>query len=303
MKSRLSLSLLFIIFGVLAVVAEDKRFVVLVASYNNSKWYKENLKSILDQSYRQYRIVYVDDYSSDKTANLVETFLKERKVNYNKLTIHYNDNLDLLSTSQYVSFLSTLIKAKQKNCKFLLVRNEQRKFALHNLIMAIYACGDREIVVEVDGDDFLAHSNVLKKLNDVYNIRNVWLTYGQFKNLSNGRRCSWNMKIPDSVVVARSIRKYPHLPTHLRTFYAGLFKKIKLEDLVFEGGFYKMTWDVAFMLPMIEIAADKFHYISEPLLIYNDLNDINDHKVDGKLQMNLSKLIRRQPRYESAEKL
>jgi len=296
--------LLFIMMS--SLVAKERvfnSFAILVASFNNAKWCEKNLESIVNQDYKKYQIIYIDDCSPDNTGILVEKWLNKKKINYKTLTIHYNENLDLLSVNQYIEYLSSLIRISRKDCQFLLIRNVERKLALHNLVMAIYACEDSEIIVEVDGDDFLAHPNVLSKLNKIYNFPNIWLTYGQFRNLSDGKKCAWNRKIPRNVLVSRSIRKYPHLPTHLRTFYAGLFKKIKLEDLVFEGTFYKMTWDVAFMLPMVEMAGNKVRYISESLLIYNDLNDINDHKVDGKYQLNLSKLIRKRPQYALVEKL
>ena len=55
----------------------EKKIVILIPSYNNSRWYKENLDSIINQNYSNYRIVYVDDCSPDNTGQLVETYIKE----------------------------------------------------------------------------------------------------------------------------------------------------------------------------------------------------------------------------------
>ena len=52
-------------------------------------------------------------------------------------------------------------------------------------------------------------------------------------------------------------RDYVHMPTHLRTFYAWLFKKINLEDLLLDGEFFKMTGDQAILYPMIEMAGER----------------------------------------------
>lgn len=42
-------------------------FVFIIASYNNSKWYLNNLNSIKKQTYKKWRIIYVDDCSTDDT--------------------------------------------------------------------------------------------------------------------------------------------------------------------------------------------------------------------------------------------
>jgi hypothetical protein len=48
----------------------------------------------------------------------------------------------------------------------------------------------------------------------------------------------------------------------------GLFKKIKKEDLLYEGEFVLMSWDIAMMFPMLEmeskghIAFISNHFIS-----------------------------------------
>jgi glycosyltransferase involved in cell wall biosynthesis len=42
--------------------------------------YKRNLDSILQQNYTNYKVYYIDDYSTDKTGEFVEKYIKERKV-------------------------------------------------------------------------------------------------------------------------------------------------------------------------------------------------------------------------------
>jgi hypothetical protein len=53
------------------------------------------------------------------------------------------------------------------------------------------------------------------------------------------------------------------------------------------------------MLPMLEMASFKhYKFIPEILLIYNDLNPINDHKVDMDLVNKLSSEIRNRKKYD-----
>lgn len=59
-----------------------------------------------------------------------------------------------------------------------------------------------------------------------------------------------------------------------------------------DGKFYWMTWDMAIMIPMLEMAGTHQQFISEVLYIYNEETPINDYKVDGALQKQLNQEIR-----------
>lgn len=250
-----------------ACVFPEKKIVVVVASYNNSEWYTYNLGSIFAQNYTNYRVIYVDDCSPDGTAQLAETYVKEHHQEY----------------------------------RTTLVKNKTRQLAMKNLYEAISSCSNDEIVAILDGDDMFAHPYVLAHLNKTYCENNIWLTFGNVLFLSTAEICSWSMPVPPETVQQNTFREWQHGQTHLRTFYAWLFKKVKVEDLIYENEFFKMTYDVAMMLPMIEMAGDRHQFIKEVLYVYNDLNAINDHKVDQELQLFLNKHIRSKPKYSKLE--
>ncbi len=243
---------------------EEKKIVIVMPSYNNEKWYQQNLDSVLGQNYENFRVIYKDDISKDRTADLVVEYLAQHP----------------------------------RGDKVLFIKNEQKMLAMANIYYAIHNhCEDEELVVIVDGDDFLAHENVLKQLNYVYSKQDVWLTFGNNLCLSNLSTCSWSMPVPKNIIQKNQFRRWPHGQTHLRTFYSWLFKKIDEADLRHKGEFYKMTYDVAMLLPMIEMAGERHQFIPNVLYLYNDLNNINDHKKNGKLQHSLNKLIRSKKPY------
>ncbi len=249
--------------------AEDKRFVIVICSYNNSEWIKKNLDSVFRQTYKNWRIIYTDDQSTDNTY----------------------------------SFAHAYSHAMNLHGKVKLIHNKNRKKALANLYHAIHLCKPNEIVVVLDGDDFLANNNVLAYLNDVYQDPNIWLTYGQFEEYPSGNK-GWCVAMPDEVIANNAFRDFTHGPSHLRTFYAGLFHKIKKEDLLYNGDFFAMTYDLAIMYPMIEMARlGHFKFIDEILLTYNTVNSLNDHKVDANLQGQLAQIIRKKDRYEALQAL
>ena len=58
------------------IEGKDKTFVFIISSYNNSQYIKKNLDSILNQTYKLWRIIYIDDHSTDETFNLVNNYIK-----------------------------------------------------------------------------------------------------------------------------------------------------------------------------------------------------------------------------------
>lgn len=250
--------LLFVMCSFVCMYVDAKHVVVVTASYNNKNYYKHNLDSIFSQTHGDWHLVYIDDNSPDKTGDLVEAYVEEQ------------------GFQEHVT----------------LIKNNERKGALANQYAAISRCKDDDIIVIVDGDDCLANEHVLAFINDVYTRYDVWLTYGQFEHMSNKMR-GFCAPMPAYVVQHNLFRQYTHIPSHLRTFYAGLFKKIKIEDLQIDGVFYAMTGDMAAMIPMIEMASKgHFMFIDKVLLTYNDLNVLNDHKVSQSLQKSIDRHIR-----------
>lgn len=244
------------------VLLEEKRIVIVVPSYKNEKWVKQNLSSIFNQDYVNYRVIYIDDYSPDNTVPLIKSLVNEWNFAVN----------------------------------FTLIENKERKGAMRNLYEAIHSCDDEEIVVTVDGDDWLAHDQVLNHLNKVYSNKDrpVWITHGSYRD-SKGNPGMQN-QITDSIIERNAFRGKCRV-SHLRTFYAWLFKKILIQDLMYEGKFFEMAWDLAMMFPMLEMAGHRQLYIPEVLYIYNVQNPISDFVKNPDYQMKLDRYIHKKRKY------
>lgn len=241
-----------------------KPMVIVIPSFNNSSWYKKNLDSVFMQQYTNFRVIYIDDCSEDDNAQLVEQYCASHPHDFD----------------------------------FVLIKNETRCGALANLYNAIHSCKEHEIVVTLDGDDWLAHPNVLTKLNAIYTDPHVLITYGQYVTHLNNY-VGISRPFADHVIKYRNYRySYPFSSSHPRTFYAGLFKKIQKEDLFYEDNFFQVTWDLAIMFPMLEMANGRHAYIPDILYVYNDANPINDFKVRLPLLLKCEQIIRSKPKYE-----
>lgn len=242
----------------------SKHFVIVITSYNNKQWYLNNITSACNQVHDNFEIIFTDDCSDDDTGNLVESFLEHNP----------------------------------PPCNVTLIKNRTRRGAFQNIYSSIARCKPEDIIVSLDGDDCLAHNHVLSKLNTVYANKNVWMTHGQFLLCPGNTVCDWAQKMPADVIKNNRYRSHPNIPTHLRTFYVWLFRKIKLEDLLHEGSFYPVTWDMAFMLPMIEMTGGKHAFIDEILYLYNTGNPINDFKTSRALQSSLELKVRAKKAYQ-----
>ena len=55
---------------------EEERVDILLATYNGEKYLKELIQSILNQSYKNFRLIICDDCSTDKTLNIISAFSK-----------------------------------------------------------------------------------------------------------------------------------------------------------------------------------------------------------------------------------
>lgn len=247
----------FWIFWVSSIFAID--FSIIVPSYNNEKWCEWNLNSILSQSYADYTVYYIDDASTDGTWQKLQKIIKQHPEGRRVKTF----------------------------------RNKVNKGALANIYFTAQLIPKNHVIVLVDGDDALAHKDVLKYLACVYQDQNVWLTYGQFQE-KNSKRKGFCANIPNPL----SVRSFKHVPSHLKTFYAWLFKKVKVEDLTYKGKFFEMCSDLAMMIPMIEMGGKHSRFIPDILYIYNDANPLSDHRKNQNLQRALDKEIRKRPRYQ-----
>jgi len=255
-------------------IKQPNEFVIVILSYNNEKFVRRNLDSVLNQkTAHPYTVLYVNDCSTDKTGIIAQEYA-----------------------------------AKHSHLK--VIHNTKRNGAMANMYNTIHEhCKDHQIVVLCDGDDCLAHANVLQRLDREYADPNLWMTYGQFIFYPSSR---WGTtyEIPREVLEKREVRSLVYVAQHLRTFKAGLFKKIRKEDLLFNGEFFNVNADMATMIPMLEMAAprnssSKNHskFIPDILYIYNYENPIGDENINRPQQLSLEKVIRAIKPYEPLESL
>lgn len=251
-------------------ITKHKSFVIILPSYNNSPYVEKNLRSVFSQNYENYRLVYIDDHSSD------DTLAKAR----------------------------SLIEELQPKNSTTIIENPANYGTLANIYNAVQTCQDHEIIVLLDGDDSLAHEEVLNILDRAYADPEVWVTYGHSLNYPSYKESPIPSKeFLKSSRKNRDFRKSPCSLEPLRTFYASLFKKIKLEDLYFRGQFFPMASHYAIMLPLLEMAGPHSLYISDCLYLSNTKNPIRDETINPEFQQTCIDAICKKNPFLPLEKL
>ncbi len=274
-------NILMVLFFITFYVCAQKKLVVFVTGYNNVLWVKKTLDSIFSQRYQNFRLLYFDDASTDGAVDVVCDYIKENNI------------------SDRVTFIAN--------------KTRQRKLA--NLYRGFYLCDDDEIIVFVDGDDWLVHDRVFEKIVSEYKDPNVWMTYGSYCNKPKIEADKWGVSrngscnyVPENIIKKRSYRKHTFVFMHLRTCYGWLLKQIKLQDLIarnvsgFVGDFYPASNDLATFFPIVEMVHTHVRYIPDLLYVRNLYSDIVGFKVDRKPQVSSAFEIRKKKKYPICKK-
>jgi glycosyltransferase involved in cell wall biosynthesis len=233
--------------------------IIVTTLFNAENYIEKCLSSIKGQTFEDFKCYITDDLSTDNSVNLVKNFIK-------------NDD------------------------RFILIENTEKLYQPGNYDQVIRNnpnIDDEEIIVEIDGDDWLPDSDTLNRINKVYSDKNVWIANGRFV---------YSTGVPgfsSKQIITNDLRRIRFTASHIRTWRAFLWRKIKLDDLKDENGIYwKVTGDLSFMYPMLEMSGEEHYRFMEDInYVYNEQNPINDHKVDMRLVNEIAVKIRNKQPY------
>ena len=58
----------------------DPKVAIILPNYNSDLFLKTTINSVLNQSYKNWQLIIVDDCSNQKTQSILKTFLKNKKI-------------------------------------------------------------------------------------------------------------------------------------------------------------------------------------------------------------------------------
>lgn len=244
------------------------KFIIVITVYNGARFIARCIESALSQKYSNFEVVVVDDCSTDGTWDII--------YKYPVHTVYCSQH-----TGSAIASLSRGIRQ--------------------------YSVNPDDIIVCLDGDDYLHDDHVLSYLDGIYHP-DVWLTYGQNKSISGKhdrismpltavRTWKWE-ELRTISLHTNEYRQYGLWHTsHLRTFRKGLFDRVRDEDLRYEDGeYFRTCCDVCVMYPMIEMAGDRhIFYVDKILYVYNDISGYGNRAEENMRNM---EYIQNKPIYE-----
>lgn len=225
-----------------AVVDNNTEFVFIIPSFNNEKWIKNNLHSIMKQQYPFWRVIYIDDASTDNTASMFHA---------------------IIGASKHSNRFKYLKNGTNKKQAFSRYRGYHDK-----------TCMNEEVAILLDGDDWLYDEHVLTHLNRLYKDNDIVMTWGQFYyHGKNNNRLSGFGTYPADI---DNYRLYPRMVCqHLRTAKIKLLRSIPKQYLTDDrNNWYECCTDVAENMCLLELADKKFRNAQKPLCVYNAVNSM-----------------------------
>lgn len=110
----------------------DLSFRFIIPCYNSSQYIRQCIESILAQEYQNFKIIVIDDMSTDGSANIVQQIIDARADN--KIQLHI-----------------AVKKSYAGGCRNIGMQYEK----------------DADYTWFVDSDDYLTNNNVLKQITDI----------------------------------------------------------------------------------------------------------------------------------------
>jgi len=218
------------------------KIIIVTTLYNASIYVPACIQSIIAQTYKDFKCYITDDLSTDDSVQVVKKLI-------------------------------------QGDDRFILIENEKKHYQGGNYDQVIRNnpdISDNDVIVEIDGDDWLPDTHVLQRIHDVYTDDNVWITNGSFIYSNGYMGFSRKQDI-------NNLRVSSFSASHMRTWRAFLWRNIKQEDLKDEhGNYWKVAGDLSFMFPMLEMAGEEhYRFLDQINYVYNGENPLNDYKVNG----------------------
>ena len=230
------------------------KIIIVTTLYNAEKYISKCISSIKEQNYTDFTCYITDDISTDNS-------------------------------------IQKLTKAIGVDKRFILYKNKTKAYQPGNYDYVIRhneKIDNYDIIVELDGDDWFPDSNVLTRIKKVYDNKDICIANGSFV-YSDGRPGFAQAQTDFS-----NLRTSVFSASHIRTWRAGLWRKIKQQDLKDSTNTYwKVAGDLAFMYPMLEMAGkDRYHFMKDINYVYNEETPLNDHKVNMPLVQHVCNTIR-----------
>lgn len=219
------------------------------------------IMSVATQQYAPYQVILIDDASDDHTVHMVQHTLAT-------CPLHIRDKFQFWQNDHSVGAVAN--------------QHAALTWAKHNL-------PERTICCLLDGDDWLVNRNDIMHMINHHFDAHVQFSYGSAFSLAD-RMPLIAQEYPPHVRAQGKYREHlfnwliPY--THLRSFRLHVFdESLKSQWQDAQGNWFKAGGDVAVFYSLIErVPAHSIKVMQDVIVNYNDLNPLNDYKVNSTQQ-------------------
>jgi len=213
-------------------VVEKKSFTIVMIAHNASNWCEQALRSVFEQDYERYRVVFVDDASVDGTLEKAQQFIVNNKQDY----------------------------------RVIAIRNDSPLGPIGSLYRAAEHCQDSEILIPLDASDWFVHDGLLSRLNKIFQNPDVWVAFGQSIDYPSYE--TLNSPFFDWRSIERAgFGCLADFSNPSIAFYASIFKSIYLSDLFVDGRFSQLSQ--FYVIKLLEQSGGRIRSLSEPFKFAN----------------------------------
>jgi len=218
----------------------DNHFLIVVTGYNCFDYVTECFASIQDQTYQNFKAVFVDDGSEDQTGPLLQK-LRRNAYTYGNIKKYW-------------------IQSHGKNMGAAYGRYKAIKE---------HSESEDDIIVFVGMDDYL-QDDCLETINDKFNSSGCIMSYGNWMN-TKGELCTVQLEFPPDVHKDRSYRKVKYRSTAPNAFRRFLYDQIPEDDHKLDGEWLDTATESETMLSCLELCGrDRIGIIYSPIYIYRE---------------------------------
>lgn len=222
----------------------DNYFVFVAPMFNASAYVGQMLASVVGQSYKNWKVILIDDVSDKHEA------IKQKEIIQDWKNVIYD----------YGSW-------NDENPQIRVIWNDEKKWEVANVLHGISMCEDEDIICRLDADDWLTDLDALAILNSLYQQSGV-------EALWTAHRWGFsNKNISGPLPANADVYQHPWVSSHLKTFRKRLLNNVKDENYRGEdGGYIRRAGDQAIYLPALH-NTQKRGYV--PLCMYHyTINDV-----------------------------
>lgn len=207
----------------------SNRFTFVMPAFNAVETIQYSINTVMMQNYPNWKIVVIDDMSTDGTAEAVQEMIDGYGMDEDKIK---------------------------------LIVNTEKKWEIANVLEGMNYADDNDIICRLDGDDWLCDTDILAILNHRYEtmgIKAAWTAH-------RWGFAEYNISGP--MPQNANPYEHEWVSSHLKTFRKSLLANVSDKNYRNEEGeYFKRIGDQVFYLPALYNAQGNWHF--EPIVAYH----------------------------------